>query len=329
MMYEDEEGHLQSRIKRFQGRVESWWIKVDDSRKASLPWSARFVRAFANLVGHCLDRIFTKRLLSMRLVGISFLLSIASALMSGIVVPFILHSTPISSLGSAVFQFCRLIILILLPAISESPSMPLKPWMPRIMLFLWWIFIIRVILYVADFLVYMSHTSPAGASLAANVAIFLPLLFGLSATCDVSFIVFARWTLRRISSSNTVRGILLWIFLLLLFLLLVVIAVPLAGIRVMGHSMLVGGVLLFSVFVNSIDIVVILTTLMIAALVLSHRIVWPLIQRPLYAIQRIEIVDPKEWKKRKKLLWVLGVFLIVISFPGFPSWVIEMLEKIY
>jgi hypothetical protein len=175
----------------------------------------------------------------------------------------------------------------------------------------------------------MSHINPASASLAANAAIFLPLLFGLSAICDVSFILFTRWTLRRISSSNTVRGILLWIFLLLLFLVLIVIAVPLAGIGVMEHSMLVGGVLLFSVFINSIDIVVMLATLMIAALFLTHRIVWPLIQRPLYAIQRIEIVDPKEWKKRKRSLWVLGVFLIVIAIPGFPSWVKEMLEKIY
>jgi hypothetical protein len=170
MMYEDEEGRLQSRIKKFQGRVESWWIKVDDSRKASMPWTARFIQAFASLVGHCLDRIFTKRLLSMRLVGISFLLSIASALMSGIVLPFILHSAPIPSLGSAVYQFCYIIILILLPAVSESPSMPLKPWMPRIMRFLWWIFIIRVILTVADFLVYMSHINPAREPLHKSAA---------------------------------------------------------------------------------------------------------------------------------------------------------------
>lgn len=328
MMYEDEEGRLQSRIKRFQGRVENWWIKVDDSRKASMPWVAQFVQAFANLVGRCLDRIFTKRLLSMRLVGISLLLSMASSLLSIIVLPLILHSARLPSPGNAVFQFSRLLILTLLPAISESPSMPLKPWLPRIMRFLWWIFIIRIILTVADFLVFTAHSSAAGASLAANAAILLPLLFGLSATCDVSFILFTRWTFRRISTSNTVRGILLWILLLLLFLVLVLVATPLAGVGVMKYSMLAGGILLFSIFVNSIDIVLVLATLIVAGLLLAHRVVWPLIERPLYAIQRIELVDRGEWKKRKSWLWAFGVFLIVIAIPGLPSWIKALLEKI-
>lgn len=293
-----------------------------------MPWVAQFTRAFAGLVGRCLDRIFTKRLLSMRLVGISFLLSIASALLSIILLPFILHSVRLPSPGNAVIQFSWLLILTLLPAISESPSMPLKPWFPRIMRLTWWVFIIRIILEATDLLVFMAHSNAAGASLAANAAIFLPLLFGFSAACDVCFILFTRWTLRRISTSNSVRGILLWILLLLFFLVLVLIVTPLAGISVMRYSMLSGGILLFSVFLNSIDILLVLATLTVAGLLLAHRVVWPFIQRPLYAIQRIELVDRKEWKKRKRSLWALGVFLVAIAIPGLPSWVKDLLERI-
>jgi hypothetical protein len=92
--------------------------------------------------------------------------------------------------------------------------------------------------------------------------------------------------------------------------------------------MLAGGILLFSIFVNSIDIVLVLATLIVAGLLLAHRVVWPLIERPLYAIQRIELVDRGEWKKRKSWLWAFGVFLIVIAIPGLPSWIKALLEKI-
>jgi hypothetical protein len=328
MMYEDEEGRLQNRIDRFQRRVERWWIKIDDRRMAYIPRVALFIREVAKLAGRCFDRILTKHLLSIRVVGVSVLLSMASPFLAALVLPYVLHSVPLKAPGDAILEFVRLTFIAFIPAFSESPSMPLKPWLPRIMRFLWWVFIIRMILSVVDFLLFMSRSSAAGASLAANAAIFLPLTLGFSASCDVAYILFTRWTLRRISATDKIGGILLWILLLLLFLALILVVPPFVGIKMMRYSPLVGGTLLFSILVNSIDAVILLATLMIAVFLLVHRLMWPLIQRPLYAIQRLEIVDRGEWKKRKKWLWAVGVFLIAIAIPGLPSWLKDLFDKI-
>jgi hypothetical protein len=327
MTYEDEEGRLQNGIRKLQNRVENWWIKIDDRRKASMPWVALFMREVAKLVGRCFDKVLTKRLLSMRLVGVSLLLSMASALFSILVLPPILHSPPVPSFGGGVLTLLWLAVMTIIPAFSESASMPLKPWLPRMMRFLWWVAIIRIILTVTDFLLVLSRSGAPGAFLAANIAIILPFIFGISAGCDLSYILFTRWTLRRISATDTLGGILLWILLLLLFLASIVIALPIIGLSMMKYSTLVGGVLLFSVFMNSIDVVILLASLLVAVLLLLHRLVWPLVQRPLYAIQRIQLANGKEWKRRKRLLWGVGVCLIVTAVPGFPSSALHFLEK--
>jgi hypothetical protein len=326
-MYEDEEGRLQNRIKRFQKRVENWWIKVDDRRRTSLPWAASFIQEVARLAGRCFDRILTKRLLSMRVVGVSILLSTASIFLFIALMPVVFHTAPIKRYGDAIMLFFRLCLLALLPAISDSPSMPLKPWFPRVIRLWWWAIIIFGTLTIVDFLLFTSGKGTAGASFASNAAIFLPLLFGFGAACDVSYILFTRWTLRRIAVTNSTRAILLWIFLLLLFLAAIVVALPLVGVGIFTHVPLIGGALLFSVIINSIDVVMSLAMLLIAVLLLAHRLIWPLIQRPLYAIQRLEFKNPKEWKRRKGWFRVLGVSLIIIAIPGFPEWLKELLEK--
>jgi hypothetical protein len=94
MMHEDEELRLQTRVKKLQARVERWWITVDDSKILTLAWATSFVRGVARLTGTCFDRVFTTRLISLRIVGISFCLSIASLFFTLLVIMTFVHTFP-------------------------------------------------------------------------------------------------------------------------------------------------------------------------------------------------------------------------------------------
>jgi hypothetical protein len=56
---------------------------------------------------------------------------------------------------------------------------------------------------------------------------------------------------------------------------------------------------------NLIDVLACLVFVVLMILVLVHRAIWPLIERPLYACARYGVI------KRKGLLWALGMALVV------------------
>jgi hypothetical protein len=64
--------------------------------------------------------------------------------------------------------------------------------------------------------------------------------------------------------------------------------------------------LLFSLMFNAIDVLVGSTAFFLALLLLLHRLFWPAIQRPLYAIYRFAPVKQKKW------LFRIGFALLVL-----------------
>jgi hypothetical protein len=63
--------------------------------------------------------------------------------------------------------------------------------------------------------------------------------------------------------------------------------------------------------------------LILGCVVLLHHLFWPVLQRPLYAFQRYEVI------KRKPLLWTIGISLLLLTPPQW-SWrlVLEALGKL-
>ena len=59
-----------------------------------------------------------------------------------------------------------------------------------------------------------------------------------------------------------------------------------------------------SFMLNSIDFVVAFAAVVVAVLLLLHRLFWPLIQRPLYAVCRYAPL------RHKKFMWGVGVTLL-------------------
>lgn len=134
----------------------------------------------------------------------------------------------------------------------------------------------------------------------------MTLLFAYSLLCDLSYIVLTRWVLRRISKIDRMHEIVLEIIVSLVILATLIWAPIFFGARIGRYFPMAGGVLLFSFVLNSIDVVVGLAALMLALLLLLHRLVWPTIGRPIYAMQRFRLI------KNKKLLWVIGITLIFL-----------------
>jgi hypothetical protein len=73
---------------------------------------------------------------------------------------------------------------------------------------------------------------------------------------------------------------------------------------------------------NSIDIFVTFAALIVAVLMLMFRMAWPLIQRPIYALQRMSHISRKGW------LWSAGVVMLTFSVTGFPGWMKTLFEKL-
>jgi hypothetical protein len=59
----------------------------------------------------------------------------------------------------------------------------------------------------------------------------------------------------------------------------------------------------FSVMLNAIDLLAGSAALILGLALLVHRLLWPIFEKPLYALQRYEVI------RNKRLLWGVGLAL--------------------
>src|ERR1700674_306 len=70
-LYEDENKNLQDLLER-------WWVQVGDLKKLGLSKHTAFIRVIATKVDIGLDRLLGRRIISVRVLGISAAYSLAS-----------------------------------------------------------------------------------------------------------------------------------------------------------------------------------------------------------------------------------------------------------
>jgi hypothetical protein len=92
---------------------------------------------------------------------------------------------------------------------------------------------------------------------------------------------------------------------------LLALAVPLLipiylGVALFKYSAQAGAMVVVSIMFNSIDFLAGIAAFLLALFLLLHRIFWPAIQRPLYAIYRFAPIKEKKW------LFKTGVALLVL-----------------
>ena len=292
-LHENEEGQIQNKL-------EEWWIRLSDREKESRSWAVAFMQDVAQSTGRGFDRLLGKRLLSLRFVFISISFSLASIFLFVFILWPLAHNPPANATRWEAFVFFVFFAWFAsVPALTDSKTLSGKVSMA-----LWWAMIVFVLLRISNFL--FRAFSVFGLGRTAGGIGYMTLLFAYSLLCDLSYIVLTRWVLRRISKIDRMHEIVLEIIVSLVILATLIWAPIFFGARIGRYFPMAGGVLLFSFVLNSIDVVVGLAALMLALLLLLHRLVWPTIGRPIYAMQRFRLI------KNKKLLWVIGITLIFL-----------------
>jgi hypothetical protein len=287
-LYEDEEG-------RFQNKVEEWWIRLSDKQRVSRSAVAAFMQEVARLTGKGFDRLFGRGLLSLRIIPISIFLSFASVfLVIFIMLSHIKHDAAITRYKTF-DMFIFFLALALVPAVVRSK------WI----LTLWWTIIPATLLSISGFIIFVFRTRGARSSFYGFGIV--ALVFVASFVVDLSYIAVTRIILRRIIRIDRIPEILLMLFLNLLALLFPLYGPIYAGVALSKLDILAGGAVMISLMFNSIDLLAGLAAFFLALLLLLHRLFWPAVQRPLYAIYRFAPM------KRKKWLVGTGVALLTLT----------------
>lgn len=299
-LYEDREG-------RIQNLIAEWWVKVDDARLASNSRTQAFLQGVARLTVGGFDRVIGNNVLSFRFAGVSLSLSIASFFFIAVFGAVKSHQSPSLPLFGAI-----LFILI-----GILPGLDTQTWVVKV----WGFGLIFFILAQATggFLFFVYFTF-GGAVLARGVA-YIVLAFMTSFACDVCYVALTRWMLRRVAKGASNYWIALMVPTNLVSLGLLLLGPIALGIAVSRYWQTAGSAIMLSFCLNAVDIFAGSAALILALTLLSHRLFWPVIQRPLYAFQRYRVIT------NKKFLWAAGLALATLPTNGTLSAIGRLLAK--
>jgi hypothetical protein len=129
--------------------------------------------------------------------------------------------------------------------------------------------------------------------------------------------------LRDASVSDRMSRIMLWICLQIVILAVLLLLPVYISLKIGSFAVTGAIAFILSIFFNSLNVAAVLVALLIAILLLIHRFMWPLFERPLYALQRFHFVF-----KYRAWLWSSGVGLIVLAVTGIPKWLAIICEKV-
>ena len=299
LLYEDEEG-------KFQSKVESWWIRLSDKQKVSRLRVASFMQEVAKLTGRGFDRLLGKSLFSLRLVPVSIYLSLSSVFILVVIMwPRINHPTNVTR-HEAFLMFVYFLALALVPGFVRSK------WL----LMLWWAIIPAVFLGMSGFLLFLLQTRGVRTTIFGIGLI--ALVFASSLVVDLFYVTLTRYILRRIVEIDRVTEIIIMLVLNLAALAVAVFGPIYAAVALTKYAPYAAAMIFVSLIFNFIDFLAGFAAFFAALLLLLHRLFWPAIQRPLYAVYRFAPIKEKKW------LFRIGVVLILLP----QHLTIEVLKKI-
>jgi hypothetical protein len=284
-LYEGEEG-------RIQNLIVQWWVKVDDARAIAGSWARAFIQAVARLTVRGFDRVLGERLFSFRFAGVSLCLSIASIFLLASFGAIRVHQ----SAGRPLVWAVSWMAFAFVPAIYKGI------WVSR----LWGLcLVLLVALPISSGFLFFVYLTRGGGFVARGVAYaILPLL--VSFGCDVSYVALTRGMLRRASSGGTGYALLFLVAGNLLALGVLLLGPIFLGLWVSRYWLGAGAAIGLSFCLNAVDFFAGSAALFVAASLVVHRLLWPLVERPLYALQRYHVIT------NKKLLWTAGLALALL-----------------
>lgn len=278
-LYEDEQGKIQNKL-------ENAWVKVNDAQTYSLSKHTVFVNTIAKQLTKILNILFGKRLFSLQAAGVSICFAVSAANL------FFIMSSEQSDSGGYFYSFLYWMILGILPALIRD-SFYIKMWLIILNLIIWDDFVSGN-LYLAYF--------ASQFNISLMVIISLGILFGVFLACLLFLfsVVIARKSLLKISTSKS-----FWktaIFPILNCIpILVLIGIGYIYFYLMsinnGNAGVFWLILLFSLLLINVSFLFpTLLFLLISFFLIFHKFIWGIIDRPIYALQKLDI------GKRTKLL---------------------------
>ncbi|MGC2623449.1 MAG: hypothetical protein WA244_09580, partial [Candidatus Acidiferrales bacterium] len=191
VLYETEEG-------RIQNKLEEWWVALADAEPRAITTHTAFVVAVAEFTSRFFDRVFGKKLLSIRSLGVSACFSLASlglVCSPGLVIFDPWYPDIVGLLYGPVI--ISLIVIGMLPA-AFGTRFSERLWSAGVLL------LCSIALVGMHFVDWFSLVYLPGSSEIAYDAVFL----GITIASDTFFIAATRWLLRRASEFRSVAKIL-------------------------------------------------------------------------------------------------------------------------
>lgn len=314
-LYEPEQGKIENRL-------EEWWVRLDDQRDAAVSRHTAFMREVARLVGQGFDRLFGHQLFSVQAFGVSSALSMATYWAAQILLLPLgrLVGESVATLvvdGVEIFLvFTGCIVCGIMPSLRRSRTVRLIAFLPMLL----------TVLYLGISDVAMSSQSvnrlsndlvnlrsDVGVPLMATVASF---------ACDLLFIAATRRLLRWSAGLRRFSEIAAVILLNSLIGVLFILGPYLIGNSMSGNSiftLVLGDMFGMLSALNVVDGLVASVFIFLAVSMLAHRLFWPLINRPLYAL--------RERGVRRAVFATVGVALLAYAGLDVPELVKQLIEK--
>lgn len=299
-LYEDEEGMVQNVL-------EDLWLKLEDKRNKFLSRHAAFMRVIAEATDSIFTRLFGKKLFSLRaLVALAYF-SHASLYLT-FAFQSLFEPAPRNIIFFATTMFLLYVIAGAIPIITKHPAS-----------FTGCAGLAFVLLGVlAPFILVYKVGS---MRVPGDLAFLFSCAVGLGIISDIVFIALTRQLLRWSAGLRSFYKIAAVVLLncLLAFASVVVpflLAVWLQrsswrlNLAVIAVSFVSGLVARF----NSLTALTALLFVVLALVMLIHRLFWPALERPIYTLQRVGIA------RRSKLLGTIGIILMGLALGVQPSW---------
>jgi hypothetical protein len=300
-LYEDEE-------LRLQNRLEALWRFINTLQSSSLSKEAAFLRETSRITNRGLDLLLGEKLFSVQLVAIAMCFSFVSILWFIAVSHFYSNFNPLIDIVAVVF-----LLLGLAPIMrSKAPASPrLRKHGGRTN----WYYPFLIVLVLSTAVICERYWLGYD-----EWTPFLALGILGGTLSDSLFFVFFRWILRKVAGFSNVWTLgLCGVAMAAVGGLLVAPSISLQD-RVGDLASGAGGdaefystlTAMMVSATNWVDAICAVLAIGVMTVLLLHRILWPLIKRPLYAANRKQLI------KNSKLLGTLGTACILYAFPSNP-----------
>jgi hypothetical protein len=279
-LHEDEEGRLQN-------RMEELWVKMDDLRVKAISKEARFLKEVIRLVNLGLDSLLGRRLFSWRVVLVTICYSVASFF---ITIGFIFNLRKEWQAYLVIFGTGAAFWILGTLSITATRPPYIQLWMIGVN-----------VLIVAE-LVWLFKSADLRQFLGQTIVLLIALL------CDIIFIAVNRAI---IQFSSTLSNFTQLVIMLLINILLGAIYICPIWVPILFSYRPFGAIGFYVATTNLFTTLSAFSIVIMLAIALAHRLAWPLVERPIYAIVRHEAV--------RKPVRLLSLAFLVLTW-AIPAW---------